>query len=133
MSVETTTSGIGADVGADVGADGGADVRADIGAGNAEAVLTEVAAMLRSILDEYALDDIEIEGETRFHDDLELESVDLVTLAGMLAERYGERVNLAEFIADLGLEEIIELTVGQLVEHVTTALNEPSPSDAEMS
>ncbi|ACU72377.1 putative acyl carrier protein [Catenulispora acidiphila DSM 44928] len=113
MSVETTTS--------------------DIGAGNAEAVLAEVAAMLRSILDEYALDDIDIEWNTRFHDDLELESVDLVTLAGMLAERYGERVNLAEFIADLGLEEIIELTVGQLVEHVTTALKNPSSSDAEMS
>jgi acyl carrier protein len=88
----------------------------------AEAVLTEVAAMLRSILDEYGLDDIDIDWDTRFHDDLELESVDLVTLAGKLAERYGERVNLAEFIADLGLDEIIELTVGQLVEFVTVSL-----------
>lgn len=85
-------------------------------------VLTEIAAMLRSILDEYGLDDIEIDADSRFHDDLELESVDLVTLAGMLSERYGERVNLAEFIADLGLDEIIELTVGQLVAHVTAAL-----------
>ena len=46
----------------------------------------------------------------------------LVALAGKLAERYGDRVNLAEFIADLGLEEIIELTVGQLVAYVTAAL-----------
>lgn len=85
-------------------------------------VLAEVAAMLGSILDEYGIDDIDIDRDSRFHDDLELESVDLVTLAGMLAERYGERVNLAEFIADLGLDEIIELTVGQLVEHVTGSL-----------
>jgi len=89
---------------------------------DAEAVLAEVAAMLRSILDEYELDDIEIEWDSRFHDDLELESVDLVALAGKLAERYGDRVNLAEFIADLGLDEIIELTVGQLVAYVTAAL-----------
>jgi acyl carrier protein len=89
---------------------------------DAEAVLTEVAAMLRSILDEYGLDDIDIDGDSRFHDDLELESMDLVALAGMLVERYGERVNLAEFIAELGLDEIIELTVGQLVAYVTEAL-----------
>ena len=88
----------------------------------AETVLAEVAAMLRSILDEYGLDDIDIEMDTRFHDDLELESVDLVALAGRLQERYWERVTLAEFIADLGLEEIIAPTVGQLVEYVTGAL-----------
>jgi acyl carrier protein len=86
-------------------------------------VLKEIAAMLRSILDEYALDDIEIHRDSRFHDDLELESVDLVALAGLLEERYGELVNLAEFIADLGLEEIIELTVGRLVDHVVLALS----------
>lgn len=88
----------------------------------AETVLAEVAAMLCSILDEYGLDDIEIDRDSRFHDDLELESVDLVTLAGRLEERYGERVNLAEFIAELGLDEIIELTVGQLVDHVVASL-----------
>ena len=88
----------------------------------AETVFAEVAAMLCSILDEYGLDDIEIDRDSRFHDDLELESVDLVTLAGRLDERYGERVNLAEFIADLGLDEIIELTVGQLVDHVVASL-----------
>ncbi|WP_323748168.1 phosphopantetheine-binding protein [Catenulispora rubra] len=99
----------------------------------AEAVLVEVAAMLRSILDEYGLDDIEIEWDSRFHDDLELESVDLVALAGKLAERYGERVNLAEFIADLGLDEIIELTVGQLVAYVTAALVVVDGSDGSDS
>jgi len=93
-----------------------------------ETVLADIAAMLASILDEYGIDDIAVDRDSRFHDDLELESVDLVTLAGLLQERYGDRVNLAEFIADLGLEEIIELTVGQLVDHVTDAL-----SVAEMS
>lgn len=86
------------------------------------AVLGQITAILAQILDEYGLDDIVIEPHSRFHDDLELESIDLVALAGKLAECYGERVNLAEFIADLGLEEIIDLTVGQLVDYVTSAL-----------
>jgi len=87
-----------------------------------QAVLVEIAAMLRAILDESGLEDIEITGDTRFHDDLQLESIDLVTLAGGLQRRYGERVNLAEFIADLGLEEVIALTVGELVDYVVGAL-----------
>ena len=89
----------------------------------ADTVLGEIDAMLRVILDEYGLDDAEIAMDTKFHDDLELESIDLVTLAGKLEERYGSSVNFAEFIAELELEEIIALTVGKLVEYVATALS----------
>jgi acyl carrier protein len=85
-------------------------------------VLAEIGGMLRAILDEYGLDDAEVGMDTRFYDDLEMESIDLVTLAGTLEARYGARVNFAEFVADLGLEEIIALTVGRLVEYVVGAL-----------
>jgi acyl carrier protein len=88
-----------------------------------DVVLGEIDGMLRTILDEYGLDDAEIGMDTRFHDDLELESIDLITLAGKLEARYGSRVNFAEFIADLDIEEIIALTVGRLVQYVATALN----------
>ncbi|MET8411671.1 phosphopantetheine-binding protein [Streptomyces sp. NPDC005195] len=85
-------------------------------------VLADISAILRVVLEEYGLDDFEITMETSFHDDLELESIDLVTLSAQLREFYGERVNFAAFIADRGLEEIIELTVGDLVGHVVDTL-----------
>ncbi|WP_234313860.1 acyl carrier protein [Streptomyces sp. NBRC 109706] len=88
-----------------------------------EGVLAEISRLLRELLAEYALEDAEITRDTSFHDDLELESVDLVTLSGALRDTYGDRVNFAEFIADLELDEIIALTVGQLVDHVVTSLN----------
>ena len=90
---------------------------------DAQTVLAEIARMLRTVLDEYGLDDIEITMQSRFTEDLELESIDLVTLAGSLEERYGRQVNFAEFVADLELEEIIGLTVGRLVEYVVRSLN----------
>jgi len=86
------------------------------------AALAEIAEMLRQILDEYGLDDTEITMDSYFHDDLEMESIDLVTLAGMLEDRYGGRVNFAEFIADLDIDEIIALKVGRLVEYVVESL-----------
>ncbi|WP_405723291.1 phosphopantetheine-binding protein [Streptomyces sp. NBC_01537] len=87
-----------------------------------ESVLADITGMLAKLLDEYGLDDIEIGMRTTFNRDLELESIDLVTLAGLLEERYGGQVNFAEFLADMEFDEIIELTVGRLVEHVVQSL-----------
>jgi acyl carrier protein len=84
-----------------------------------EAVLADITAMLRDVLDGYEVDEITM--DTTFHDDLEMESIDLVALGGHLTERYGDRVNFAEFIAGLDLDEIIDLKVGRLVEYVVTA------------
>ncbi|RKN03762.1 acyl carrier protein [Streptomyces radicis] len=91
-------------------------------AADADAVLADLTGMLLTLLEEYGLDAAEIGRETTFHGDLELESIDLVTLSGALRERYGDRVNFADFIADLELDEIIELTIGQLVDHVVASL-----------
>ncbi|RII14711.1 acyl carrier protein [Streptomyces sp. YIM 130001] len=87
-----------------------------------DTVLAQIAGMLRD-LPEAGLDDVEIDRDTLFHDDLELESIDLVGLAGALREHYGEQVNVALFIADLELDEIIALTVGELADYVAASLH----------
>jgi len=89
----------------------------------AGAVLADITAMLRELLEEYGQDDAEIGRDTKFHDDLELESIDLVTLSGRLRDHYGDKVNFAEFIAERELDEIIALTVGELVDHVVASLD----------
>jgi acyl carrier protein len=85
-------------------------------------VLADIAGMLRTVVADLGLDDVEITRGTTFHDDLELESIDLVVLSGALREHYGERVNFAEFVGGLELDEIIALTVGRLVDHVVASL-----------
>ncbi|SEP53114.1 acyl carrier protein [Amycolatopsis saalfeldensis] len=85
-------------------------------------VLARLSEMLRELLEEYGLDDTEITMDTTFHDDLELESVDLVALSGQLREHYGDRVNFAAFIAERDLDEIIALTIGELVRYIVGSL-----------
>jgi acyl carrier protein len=85
-------------------------------------VLADLTGMLRVLLEEYGLEDADITMATKFHEDLELESIDLVTLSGQLREHYGDRINFATFVADKELEEIIALTVGELVMFVVEAL-----------
>ncbi|MEU0538048.1 acyl carrier protein [Amycolatopsis tolypomycina] len=91
-------------------------------AANEVTVLAQLSGMLRELLEEYGLDDTEITMDTTFHDDLELESVDLVALSGQLREHYGDRVNFANFIAERDLDEIIALTVGELVRYIVASL-----------
>jgi acyl carrier protein len=93
-----------------------------VGGITTEHVLVEISEMLRKILDDYGLDGAEITMATTFHDDLELESIDLVTLAGRIQERYGERVNLAEFLAEKDLDDVIALRIGELVEYVASCI-----------
>jgi acyl carrier protein len=92
-----------------------------------ETVFVEITEMIGVVLDGYELD-VDITTETSFFDDLEMESIDLVGLGGQLTERYGGRVNLAELVAGMDVDEIIAITVGQLVDYVVAAHSEvPQP------
>lgn len=93
-------------------------------------VLDEIRGMLLVVLGEYAMDDIEITPDLSLTDDLGLESIDLVALGGMLTERYGDQVNLAEFLAGLGIEDVIGLRLGTLVDHVREALAQKASTSA---
>jgi acyl carrier protein len=86
------------------------------------AVFDEIRSMVTKLLDQYGLDDVEITPDSLFHDDLGLESIDLVALGAMLAERYGERVNIAEFLADLKIDDVIGLRLGSLADYVSSVL-----------
>jgi len=83
-----------------------------------EGVLGEVVAMLVDVVGEDFLLDVEVGPETTFNDDLALESIEFVALAEKLQQRYGGRVDFAAFIAGMDLDEIMRMTVGDLVRHI---------------
>ncbi|MGH3830834.1 MAG: phosphopantetheine-binding protein [Pseudonocardiaceae bacterium] len=83
-----------------------------------ERILVEVTRMLVEIIGEDYVLDMSIGMGTSFDADLELESIEFVRLAAKLTEHYGERVNFVAFLADRGIDEIINLTVGAVVRHV---------------
>jgi acyl carrier protein len=92
-------------------------------------VLQQVAAIIREIL-ELGEDEIDIAPEMTLTDDLGLESIDLVAIGAKLSERYGERVNLADYLADMEMEQVIALNVESLVELAMTALGSGPEIDA---
>ncbi len=91
-------------------------------AASQESILAEISEMIRAVLADFAPDD-EITMETTFREDLGMESIDVVSLAGRLQTRYGDQVNFAHFVATLDLQTVRDLRVGQLVEHIAASLD----------
>jgi acyl carrier protein len=85
-------------------------------------ILADVRAMLTEIIgSEYALG-LDIDMDTSFDKDLQLESIEFVKLAAMLTERYGDRVDFVAFLAAKELDEIIDMTTGEVVDYIARRL-----------
>ncbi|GLY00748.1 MULTISPECIES: acyl carrier protein [Actinoplanes] len=82
-------------------------------------VTAEVTRILHTVLGDLE-PDTPITPASTFRDDLGMESIDVVALAGRLQARYTE-VNFARFVATLDVASVGELRVGQLVDHIVGA------------
>ena len=78
-------------------------------------VLEVVQRMLVDVIGPEYLLDLTIDLGTSFDADLELESLEFVALAERLLEHYGGQVDFVAWLATMELDEIIALTVGDLV------------------
>lgn len=77
-------------------------------------LLAELTGMLVEVTGEDDRWARRVAPDSRLEDDLRLDSVEFAALGESLRDRYGDRVDLAAFLAGLELEEIIALTVDDL-------------------
>jgi acyl carrier protein len=85
-------------------------------------VLRTLAGMIREVIGESWADELAITRETSFNRDLELESIEFVSLAEKLQLQYEGRVDFANWLADKDLDQIIGLNVGEVVDFIHTCL-----------
>jgi acyl carrier protein len=81
-------------------------------------VLAEVTQMITDVIGVDELVGLEIGLDTSFQEDLEVESIEFVVLSERLMARYGDDVDFVGWMAGMELDEIIALTVGDLVAFV---------------
>src|SRR6266542_3408747 len=85
-------------------------------------IRADIDAMLRAVLADFGTD-LNIELDSTFRDDLGMESLDVVSLAGRLQSRYGDSVIYALFVAGLDVASMGELKVGCRVDFVAETLD----------
>lgn len=79
--------------------------------------VAEIAEMLREVTGEDERWAAAVTAQSRLEDDLRLESVDVAALGAAMHRRWG--VDLPAHLAGLDLDELIDLTVGDLARLVT--------------
>ncbi len=83
-----------------------------------DAILEQVIDIIRKAVSEDWIQDYEIEAETSFNDDLELESIEFVGIAEKLQEHYGKHISFIDWLSTMKLDQIIALKVGDLADFV---------------
>jgi len=81
-------------------------------------VLDRLVILLREVIGEDWADELDIGLETSFSDDLELESIEFVALSERLQQEWGAEVDFMGWLAELELDEILALRVGDVVERI---------------
>jgi acyl carrier protein len=87
-----------------------------------QALIREISAVIREAVAEDWIQHFEIDADTRFSDDLELESIELVTIAAGLQQHFGEHVDLIGWLSAQAFDELIALRVGHVAEFVSSRL-----------
>ena len=97
----------------------------------ASLVLDVVRTILADVIGEDYVSMMEIGPETSFQSDLEIESIELVAMGEQLQERYAH-VDFAAWLSTMEVDEIIAMTVGDLVDHITTTALGPASVGTEV-
>jgi acyl carrier protein len=72
------------------------------------------------------VEEMEVGPQSRFEADLELESMEIAELAEQLMDRYGAQVDFVAWFADMDLDTLVDLSVGDVVEYIVASLAAPA-------
>lgn len=80
--------------------------------------LNTLIELIRQAVAEDWIEDFEIDANTSFNNDLELESIEFVAIAEKIQGHFGAEINFIDWLGSLSLDQMIALTVGQLADFI---------------
>ena len=89
---------------------------------NHDEILQQVIAAIREAIAEDWVHDFEIDDDTSFNTDLEIESIEFVAIADLLQKKFGGQVDVIAWLSQRDINELIELTVGDIVKLIEQQL-----------
>jgi acyl carrier protein len=90
-----------------------------------EAILAALITTIRQTINEDWIEDFPITAQTRFHDDLELESIEFIKIADAVQTHFGTRLDITGFLYGKNIQDLITLSVGDIADFIAGALQEP--------
>ncbi len=85
-------------------------------------ILPTLITTIRRTVNEDWIEDFPIGPQTRFHDDLELESIEFIKIADAVQARFGTQLDITGFLSGRSIQDLIALSVGDLADFIAGAL-----------
>jgi acyl carrier protein len=83
-----------------------------------------VLDVIKDVVGEDFFEESEIELDSSFAEDIELESMEILQIGEQLIAIYEERVDFIQWLADMDLKEIVDLTLRDFVDFIVSELEE---------
>ena len=93
-----------------------------------ESVRTTVESAIRDVVGEVYYEECQVGLDSRFAEDIELESMEVMEIAERLIEHYEGKVDFVAWFADFELDDLIELTVGRVVDFIVASVESGEPA-----
>jgi acyl carrier protein len=87
-------------------------------------VRTTVETAIRDVVGDLYYDECEVGLASTFAEDIQLESMEVMEIAERLIEEYEGRVDFVAWFAGMELDDLIELTVGSVVDFFVASLED---------
>jgi acyl carrier protein len=87
-----------------------------------DSVRVTVEQAIIDVVGEEFYEECEVGLDSTFAEDIELESIEVMEIAEKLIETYGDKVDFVAWFADMELEDLVEITVGSVVDFIVTTL-----------
>jgi acyl carrier protein len=89
-----------------------------------ETVHQTVVRTIIEVVGEEFYEESEINLDSTFSEDIELESTELMEIAERMMETYAGKVDFVAWFADMELEELVQLRLRDLLEFIVTSIEE---------
>jgi acyl carrier protein len=89
-----------------------------------DSVRTTVETAIRDVVGDLYYEECEVGLASTFAEDIQLESMEVMEIAERLIEEYEGRVDFVAWFAGMELDDLIELTVGSVVDFIVASLED---------
>lgn len=86
-------------------------------------IIGDIARTVTDVIGDDYLIATEISASTTLIGELELESIEFVSLAARLQDLYAEQVDFVAFVTELEMDQLTDLTVGELADFIGRCLD----------
>ncbi len=83
-----------------------------------EAVCRQLGEFVAGIIGSDVVEEIGLSAESLFTRDLEMDSIEIVAFAEQVKRRYGDRVDFVAWLSGMELQQMYNLSVGQVADYI---------------